>query len=153
MNIYILIVSDTKESIAYDKAIYWYNNKKWPLFKTTHNKNKITKHDRFLVYIAGENKNSQSFISELLINDIEVCRTENNLATISKKYGNSIHSYLCIDKVLQFTSPVFVENIKNKLNFIKDKNGSSGAYFRGGCKLLSLEDYSLIKNYVNLDLI
>jgi predicted RNA-binding protein len=120
-------------------------NKKIWLFNTfSPNFKKIKKDDKILVYIAG--KNRRYFVGGFTITG-EMVKHENESPTnhVEKMLFNLFEYSINIEKIIMFTKPINILDIKERLHFIKDKK-NYGLYFRLATKLIDQRDYEFIIN-------
>jgi len=113
----------------------------WVYAKNTPNLKRISPRDQVLLYIAGKNNRFFYGYFEVKTKAKEGDMIGNNTSQkrIFEKFPLS-----CSIKVKDiWENPVMIYDVKEDLNFIKDKK-NYGLYFRQGTKVINEEDFKLI---------
>jgi len=118
----------------------------WPLFVRTRHLQTIAVDDLCAVYAAGAGKNSRSFIGIARVAQVETARrnwVEGNQAGYYKYSSSGIAKMLHLSDQTIWPSPVPIQGLIDRLDFIKNKE-KWGQCLQGGCKLISRSDFELI---------
>jgi hypothetical protein len=126
MTNWVFVIND-KDGVFQERI----NEKKWPIYRKTQNRNKLKVGDKIIFYKAG--MGGKKFIGK---------------ATISRGLKpHGVDFSLDLSDVDIWKKPVSVASVLNNLEFIKDKT-FWGRYFQGGVRSLSDSDYSAILSEV-----
>ncbi len=138
VNNYYIGGEETKGRVIVDillKRNYWLFN------RTTANLKRIKPADEVIIYVAG--KNSRYFYANIMIAGL----IEDATIKPSNKTEESLFEIFplgCPVTVLNvWSNPLYMANIKNDLNFIKDKK-NYGLFLRQPTKIISKQDYEYI---------
>lgn len=143
MSFYILILTDSEIEDAFQRFNLIKRNQKWPIYITTNNKDKLKSGDNFLVYIAGKQDYSQSFIAMFTAHEVVSNRVIINLDLLAKGI-NKIHSHLGFNLLKVFPTPICIYSVRPYISFLGENNSPVGAFLRGGCKKISSQDFQEI---------
>lgn len=141
-NYYCLTTSDSRQEHAFNIFKNRIEEKKFPLYLKTPHLNKIREKDQVIFYIAGESKNSQTFVASA-----EVALIDNIIDTIidPDKTKYIVVKYLVLENILIFEKPKKIRPILDKLKFIKNKK-HYGTNLVGGVTKIYAEDFSIIND-------
>ena len=103
---------------AYEMAVNRFSEKKWPIYRDTIGTHKYQEGDKFLVYLAGQEKYSQHFIGTADVDDkynpSDLHYDENSLKAIMR-------GYIPIKNTKVFQKPVSVKKNYERIRFYKKK--------------------------------
>lgn len=122
MTNWVFVINDKDE--VFQERI---NDKKWPIYRKTQNRNKLKVGDKIIFYKAGAD--GKKFIGKA------------SIARGLKPDG--IDYSLELSDVGVWKKPVSVALVLKDLEFIRDKT-FWGRYFQGGVRSLSESDYNII---------
>lgn len=143
MSFYILTLTDSETEHAFQRFNSIKCKQRWPIYVTTNNKSKLKRGDNFLVYIAGKQDHSQSFIATFTADEVFSNPVTISLNLLAKGI-NKIHSHLGFNTLKVFPSPIDIDSVRPFLSFLGDNNSSGGVFPRGGCKKISSQDFQKI---------
>lgn len=136
----------TEAYTANDIAIKRLEIKRWPLYKNTPHRKKISINDNALIYISGNGINSQCFIA-----DVRICGITDSKHVIQEESQFSSEppiSVLLLDSINIFKRPVYIRSILNTLDFIPKSTIKWGCVMQRGLKIISDKDYTSILQFV-----
>lgn len=141
-NYYCLTTSDSRKENAFDIFKKRIEEKKFPLYFKTPYLDVIKEKDQVVFYIAGEYKNSQTFVASA-----EIALIDNITDTIvdPDKTRNVVIKYLVLENILIFKKLKKIRPILDKLKFIKNKK-HYGTNLVGGVTKIYAEDFNIIKD-------
>lgn len=119
-----------------------FNNSMWLFTKNAPFMKKINKNDKFILYLAGSNRKffNSSFIIDGQIKKISNSNLHNNF---NKNILKFFHYYVPIREINKFKNNVSILDIKNNLDFIKDKT-NYGLFLRQSVKKINEKDFNYI---------
>ncbi len=133
---------DGSRKSAWSISSYRVSNGYWPLYVNTRNVKVIGPGDKFLIYLAGSRRFSQSIIGtgvigpDLLLKSVPL--EEDSIGILSPRPERlaSVRHYVEIE-------PVDIKSIIHLFNAYQRMNNKSrwGALFMGGCLSISGEEY------------
>lgn len=148
-NFYITVTSDQidlDENIvsANDILMRRIKNRIFPIYNSTGHKDKIQVNDLCYFYVAGKKYNKHHILGSFRIKEIILNNSneefEDVLSTIP--YKN-----LLMDDIKLFPKPIYVKEIIQELEFIKNKV-KWGIFFQGGFKKIGQNDMKFLESKV-----
>ncbi|WP_158438254.1 EVE domain-containing protein [Natranaerobius thermophilus] len=115
------------------------NNNIWLFHSGTPNLKKIKPKDEAIIYIAG--KGNRFFYANIIVED-QIKEYSLNM-DIDDKFLDMFYLSCPIQVINIWSKPVYIHDIKEKLNFITDKK-NYGLFFRQSTKIINKEDYHKI---------
>jgi predicted RNA-binding protein len=139
---FCFICSDSSIDVAWNVFLERINQKKWPIYDKTRNKELIKKNDRIIFYIAGKNEFAKNFVGSAEVEgSINMNSSSEEKRFIEKK--SYIYEYIKLENIKKFEKKINIYSVLNKLNFIKYK-ANYGLNLQGGCNVIDDKDYDLI---------
>ena len=145
---YLSVINDLEigyDSInALDIVKTLYNNEVWLYTDTAPFTSKISKGDKFILYIAG--KGRRYFHSSFEIaGNIEEINDDKIIDNEKIDLDRFFQYFVPINNISIFKKKPMIKDIKTDLKFIKDKK-NYGLFLRQSVKRISKEDYDYIIN-------
>jgi hypothetical protein len=120
----------------------------WALFARTPNRDHVKVGDKVLVYATRQSKReSGAFVGVAEINEVlSDSRSVRIAARNIDSATDSVAMLLNLGKVIVFNSPIAIERVRHKLEFIP-KHNKWGVVFLGGCVRVSMTDFSVVLSH------
>lgn len=149
---YLSIINDLqigyKSINAIDIVNTLFNDKIWLYTRTAPHISKITKGDKFILYIAGEGRRYFHSLFEIA-GDIEKINGNEIIRDDNIDIDRFFEYFVPIDNINIFKKKPLIKDIKADLKFVKDKK-NYGLFLRQSVKSISKEDYDYIISKTNL---
>lgn len=152
---YIMITADAHISLlnfptAKQLSLNRLKNGYWPLYLRTKNIKRIAPEDKLVIYAGGKREGGMSFIGTAQVEKVFDSRGRGTKLLIDShfsQYTADPTTFLKLSKCNILKDKRQIREIKNQLDFIKDKKSKKwGCYLQGGCLSISQKDYDTILN-------
>ncbi len=111
-------------------------NGKFPLYSGTSHKDKINVGDICYMYAAGKKEYKHHVVGSFVVADV----IQNGLTDeFEDVLSSTPYKYLIMTKITRYIDPLYIKDLVNELEFIKNKS-RWGVFFQGGVKKISLSD-------------
>ncbi|MEJ9224450.1 EVE domain-containing protein [Priestia aryabhattai] len=148
---YIYIINDflvtDQDKIKAEEIVKILLNKKiWVYTPSTPNLKKMQPEDKVVVYMAGEKR--KKFVGYFEIAE-DINKHNFNGNTEEEEYIFNLFPLAASIKNIQlFETPIYIKDIKNDLEFIKDKK-NYGVFLRSSVRAVSEKDFERILIHTN----
>lgn len=139
---FCFICSDGITDSAWNIFLDRINQKKWPIYDKTRNKELIKKDHKIIFYIAGKNKFSKNFVGSAKV-EFSLKIDSSSLEERFIENKSYIYEYIKLKNIEKFKKKISIYSVLNELDFIKYK-AKFGLSLQGGCNIMTDKDYDLL---------